>query len=298
MLKKLSLITLLAIGLIIYPKIKNKEVLIPVVSSAITQTTISGSQLAAPEFIGTSEPELSAKAAIALDLTSDQKLFSKNPDERLPIASLTKLMTAMVVLDKVSEDKIATVAKEDTVVIGSKMGLVSGEQMTVKNLLFGLLVPSSNDAAMTLARFAGGDVQKFVDDMNAKAIQLKLANTHYDNPVGLDSSQNYSTVNDLVIITREFLKYDLLEEIVATTGLEVSSVDGKITHRLHTSNKLLLENSDVVGVKTGFTSDAQGNLVIKMEHASQKVLTVVLNTPNREDDSRNLLDWIFKSYRW
>jgi D-alanyl-D-alanine carboxypeptidase (penicillin-binding protein 5/6) len=161
-----------------------------------------------------------------------------------------------------------------------------------------MLVPSSNDAAQTLARFIGGDEDKFVNMMNDKAKVLGLADTNFSNPVGLDSADNYSTALDLSKITQEFLKYSLLSDIVNTKAEDVTSIDGTIIHHLHTSNKLLLENPEVVGVKTGFTTEAQGNLIVKINHNGAEVLTIVLNTPNREDDTQKLIDWIFRAYRW
>ncbi len=178
------------------------------------------------------------------------------------------------------------------------MGLVEGEQITVEHLLQGMLIPSNNDAAVALARFVGGNQDNFVLMMNEKAQTLQLKNTHFSNPDGLVSADNYSTANDLSKITKEFLKYSLLERIVATAGLDVSSVDGKFVHKLKTSNKMLLDNSDVVGVKTGFTSDAQGNLILKIDQKGIEILTIVLNTPNREDDTQKLIDWVYANYKW
>ncbi|HEX5429722.1 MAG TPA: D-alanyl-D-alanine carboxypeptidase family protein [Patescibacteria group bacterium] len=244
-------------------------------------------------------PQTSAKAILALDLETNEKLLEQHADEKLPTASLTKLMTAMVVSDTVSETDVVTIQKPDVQVECSCMGLVAGEQITVENLLKGLLIPSGNDAAQALARFAGGDsVQNFVYLMNQKAETLGLSSTHFSNPVGLDSPGNYSTANDLAKITESFLKYPELEKIVATAGVNVSSVDGKIVHKLRTSNKLLLTDSDVVGVKTGYTDEAQGNLIVKIERDKAQVLTVVLNTPDREGDTQKVIDWIFAEYSW
>lgn len=256
-------------------------------------------QFAAPEFLSNIQPpQVSAKAALAIDLNTGTNLYSWNFDEKLPIASLTKLMTAMVVLDKVNKDSVVTVEKSDLNTECVCMGLVTGEQITVENLLKGMLIPSSNDAAQVLARFVAGDNGKFEDLMNQKAERMNLTSTHFSTPVGLDSSDNYSTTLDLSKIVQEFLKYDLLSKIVDTKSADVTSTDGKIVHHLHTTNKLLLENPEVVGVKTGFTSQAQGNLIIKIKHGPAEVLTVVLNTPNREEDTQKLIDWVFKAYRW
>jgi D-alanyl-D-alanine carboxypeptidase (penicillin-binding protein 5/6) len=300
--KTVTVISALALLIVILPHKSwhNREIIGSAVSSAQTENlTPTTSDTVSPELIG---PNLtlhtSAKAILAIDLNTGTQLYAQNPQEKLPIASLTKLMTAMVVLDHVNKDQVVTIEKSDTATTCLCVGLVPGEQITVENLLKAMLIPSSNDSAKTLARFVGGDEEKFVDMMNDKAKQLGLTDSHFSNPAGLDSPDNYSTALDLQKTVQEFLKYALLERIVATGGQDVTSVDGNIVHHLRTSNKLLLENSEVVGVKTGFTNDAQGNLIIKIDHNGIKVLTIVLNTPNREDDTQSLIDWIFSAYRW
>ncbi|MBX4204661.1 MAG: serine hydrolase [Candidatus Doudnabacteria bacterium] len=292
-----SIAALGAVVLIFPHQTWNKQ--LPAVSSASIENQEPSADTVSPELIGGSTaPHSSAKSILAIDLNTGTVLYSQNPAEKLPIASLTKLMTAMVVSDHASKDQVVTIDKADTQVTCLCVGLLAGEQLTVENLLKAMLIPSSNDSAKALARFTGGDEVAFVKMMNDKAAELGLADTHFSNPAGLDSPDNYSTAQDLSKIAQEFLKYSLLERIVATGGMDVSSVDGKFVHHLRTSNKLLLENSEVVGVKTGFTNDAQGNLIIKIDHNGIKVLTIVLNTPNREDDTRNLIDWIFHAYRW
>lgn len=264
------------------------------ITSASTELTSPG-----PKFVGvTVPPKLSAKAVLALDLKTGRRLFAQNETKELPIASLTKLMTAMVVLDHTSKDKIVTIEKSDTEVECSCMDLVEGERITVENLLKGMLIPSNNDAATALARSTAGSVEAFVELMNKKAKGLGLSNSHFSTPVGFDVPENYSTAVDLAVIAQEFLKYSMLERIVATAGVDVSSVDGSTVHHLKTSNKLLLGDSEVVGVKTGFTTDAQGNLILKIDHDKALVLTIVLNTPDREQETEKFIDWIFRSYSW
>lgn len=298
--KKIAvLLAILLVVIVIFPK-KSPSKINPVQVSATTVVAEKPTTPSPPQLVDANipKPELAARAVLALDLPTGAVLYSQNENEKLPIASLTKLMTAMVVLDHVNSDKIVTIQKADTEVDCACMGLEVGEQITVQNLLKGMLIPSNNDAALALGRFVGGTEENFVGMMNDKAHTLGLADTHFANPVGLDDSENYSTATDLARETQEFLKYALLERIVATAGEDVTSVEGKIVHHLKTSNKLLLENSDVVGVKTGFTSGAQGNLILKIEQSGGTVLTVVLNTPNREDDTQKLIDWIFGSYKW
>ena len=243
-------------------------------------------------------PVLTAKAGLAVDLNSQTILYAQNFDEKLPIASLTKLMTALVVMEKLNLNQRVRVNKLDTSVIGSSMGLLPDEQITVRDLLKGLLIASSNDAALVLARAAGGSQEEFVKLMNAKSRQLNLNSTSFTNPVGYDHKDNYSTADDLVKIVNEFLSSPVLSDIVQTRETVVYSIDKKNIHKLRTTNKLLLEDSKVTGIKTGFTSGAQGNLIIRAKEGDKDVVTVILGSSNREEDSRLLLDWLFKVYRW
>jgi len=244
-------------------------------------------------------PKLSAKAAYAFDLTSGSILFTHNFDEKLPIASLTKLMTALLVVEMSRDlDEAAEIQPSDTAVMGSNMGLVRGEKITTRNLLAGMLVSSANDATLALARTAGGTVDAFIDRMNQKARILGLFNTRYSNPVGWDTGENYSTALDLSVLVREFLKHETLAQLSKTKELKSSSIDGHVEHILTTTNKLLLEDQRITGVKTGFTSEAKGNLIAKVTVADQEVLTIVLGSDDREGDTRNLIDWIFSVYRW
>ena len=242
-------------------------------------------------------PTLTAKAALAVDLNSEALLYTFNFDEKLPIASLTKLMTALVAMEKLKLADEVTVQREDTFVVGSSMGLVPDEKILVHDLLKGLLISSSNDAAKALATAAGGE-KVFVGHMNEYAKKLNLYSTRFTNPVGYDHEDNYSTANDLIKIVKEFLNYPTLSEIVQTREERITSVDKIHTHKLRSTNKLLLEDQKIVGIKTGFTSVAQGNLIIRAKEDGKDVVTVVLGSANREEDSRKLLEWLFQVYRW
>jgi D-alanyl-D-alanine carboxypeptidase len=178
------------------------------------------------------------------------------------------------------------------------MGLVPGEKIKVADLLSGMLIPSSNDAALTLADYVAGTPEKFVELMNHKTKQLNLASTNFNNPVGWDSEENYSTALDLSKVVVEFLKRPGLSNIVKTKEVDVSSVDGKFVHQLRSTNKLLMEDPSVTGIKTGFTSQAKGSLILRARRGNGEIVTIVLGSDNREEDSRKLLEWIFQAYRW
>ena len=267
---------------------------------APVKTEQTGTQLkVAPEFahsIGL--PEISAKSAIAYDLNSGALLYSKNYDEKVQVASLTKLMTALVAAEYLDYDKIVTVQSEDIRVVGTNMGLLPGEQIRVLDLFKGLLISSSNDASKVLARVAAGSEEKFVALMNLKGAELGLLSTRFSNPVGLDSNDNYSTAHDLMKIVNEFIKNPVFNQIVQTKELEVVALDKKTSHKIRTTNKLLLENPNVSGIKTGFTSLAKGNLVLKIKENSGEIISIVLGSDDREDDTQKLIDWVLDVYKW
>lgn len=253
----------------------------------------------APELASAEEPpQLSARSAIAMDRSSGTILFSRNMDERLPIASVTKMMTALVVSEALDYGQTVTVERTELNVVGTNMGLVAGEKIKVGDLLKGMLIPSSNDAAKVLAATVAGNEPDFVRMMNDKARTIGLSSTNFSNPVGLDDPNNYSTCRDLVMLAEEFIKDFRLSEIAKTNNERVSSVDGKIKHDLRSSNKLLLENDKIIGIKTGYTSLAKGNLVTRFKDGDKELLTVVLNSDEREEDTRKLINWVLAAYRW
>ncbi|MGE5392900.1 MAG: D-alanyl-D-alanine carboxypeptidase family protein [Candidatus Saccharibacteria bacterium] len=253
----------------------------------------------APE-LATAElpPDLLAKTGLAYDNSSGTILYSRNMDEKLPIASVTKLMTALVVMDRLDLDRTIEVKAEDIRVVGSNMGLVPGERIKGLDLLKGMLIPSSNDAAKVLAAAAGGTEENFVGMMNQKAKDLGLDSTHFSNPVGLDDPENYSSGRDLLRLAQEFIKDDTLNSIASTKSERVASTDGKLKHDLRSTNKLLLEDGRVIGLKTGYTSLAKGNLITRIEDGGKDIITIILNSDEREEDTRKLINWVTAAYRW
>lgn len=253
----------------------------------------------APELIAIADnPIITAKAALAYDFQSGSILYTYNFDDKLPIASLTKLVTALVVLDSNKFTDVVEVKEEDTKVIGPNLGLVAQERLQVGDLLKSMLIASHNDAALTLARHTAGSPEKFAELMNKKTIQLGLQNTHFTNPVGFDDLNHYSTAHDITLILKKFLSIPELEQIVKTKELEIIPQNLNYTHKVKTTNKLLLEDDSVVGVKTGFTTEAKGNLVIRSVKDKADVVTIVLGSEDREGDTRKILDWIHTVYRW
>ncbi|OGE80400.1 MAG: hypothetical protein A2660_01760 [Candidatus Doudnabacteria bacterium RIFCSPHIGHO2_01_FULL_45_18] len=262
------------------------------VVSATTARSQSFSNLVpSPEIrANLTQPALTAKASVAFDLDSGTILYAKSLDELLPIASLTKLLTALVVVENADSD--------DEVTIANAAEFTEGEIISVDNLLKAMLIASSNEAAMVLANFVAGSQENFSVLMNKKAEQMGLAATHFSTPVGWDIGDNYSNAWDLIKITQEFLKNSKLRQIVATKEITITSSDGKLIHQLRNTNNLLHDNPNVVGIKTGFTAQAKGNLIVLINHSDSQILTIVLGSDNREDDTQKLLDWAFQAYKW
>ena len=196
------------------------------------------------------QPYFSARAVLIKDLNSEIILFGQNVNIPLPIASTTKIMSALVANEYFKPNSSLQV-KNAYSVDGAKVGLFRGEVLSFRSLLYGMLLPSGNDAAYTIAENYPGGVNGFVQDMNKKASQLELTNTHFENPAGFDSPKHYSSAADLSAVTEEALKDPQLSRIFATKDTEIISLDKKYTHKLFNLNRLLSKVSGVLGVKKG-----------------------------------------------
>jgi len=239
-----------------------------------------------------------AKSVAVLDLKTDKILFQKNTSQSLPIASITKLMTAVVLIENFNLDQIVTVSHKSAHPIGSKMHLYPGEQIKASELIDGMLIASANDAAKTLEEHFGKDA--VVEKMNQKAKFLNLEDSHFVEASGLDP-ENKSSVRDLIILTRYALKKPQIKRDVQTKEYTIISVDGKIQHQIHTTNRLLKNDPDIFGVKTGYTEEAGSCLIAGADHNGHKIISVVLGMDNysqRFSESRKLLDWTFENFNW
>lgn len=244
-------------------------------------------------------PVIEAKSAIIVDFDSGAILYEKNPNEKLQMASITKLMTVTLALEEGNLDDVVTVSNKAALTEGSKVWLLQGEQITLYNLVQAALIQSGNDAAVAIAEHIGGDVNTFVDMMNAKAKRLDLYSTHYENPIGFDSVQNYSTVRDLALLARYVYRKQLVQDTVKIRTKTIASVDGGITHDLTSTNQLLESSWNVLGLKTGHT-EAAGLCFISIieNNKGNKIITIVLNSPARFEETKKLASWAFRSYTW
>ncbi|MCX6703850.1 MAG: D-alanyl-D-alanine carboxypeptidase [Candidatus Woesebacteria bacterium] len=241
-------------------------------------------------------PIISAQGALAVDLDSGTSLYEKNPDAKLLPASTTKIVTALVAFDSYSLDQIVTIGKIN--VVGQKMGLFQGEKISIENLLYGLLVFSANDAAEALADSFPGGSDAFIAAMNAKAKDLSMANSVFQNPAGIDGVSQITTAKDLVRVSEVAMRNPTFSKIVGTKSISFSDVSGKIKYNLKNINQLLGVVPGVLGVKTGWTENARENLVTYIERGGHKVMIAVLGSQDRFGETRELIDWIFANYKW
>lgn len=233
----------------------------------------------------------SAQAALLLDATEGRILFSQNASARLPMASTTKIMTAIVTIENMPTDYVVTVAKEAVGVEGSSIYLYAGERITCLDLLYGLMLESGNDAAAALAIAVGGTEERFVMLMNEKAKELGLKDTHFSNPHGLSAENHYTSAADLARLTDYALQNELFAEIVSTK--KTTACDGTRYYVNH--NRLLFSYEGMIGVKTGYTQASGRCLVTAARRYGRTLICVTLNDYCCSADHVRMLDSGFLS---
>ncbi|MBO4432746.1 MAG: D-alanyl-D-alanine carboxypeptidase [Clostridia bacterium] len=234
---------------------------------------------------------LSAKAAVVISGDTGDILYSVNSDIKLPMASTTKIMTALVMLQNCKDlDAEITVTKEMVTVEGSSMGLLEGDRVSYRGLLYGMMLSSGNDAANAAAIATGGSIQNFVNLMNEKAAELELKNTRFATPSGLDGEGHYTTAYELALIAREALKNPDFAEAAAAKSATVYFGNPPYRRTISNHNKLLKMYDDVIGVKTGFTKKSGRCLVSAAKNDGRYVIAVTLNDGDDWADHRFLLD--------
>ena len=243
--------------------------------------------------------EINAEAALAMQDDGKRIYYNKNMEIRRPVASLTKLMTAIIVLENYNLDEVIKVPETAVRREGSRGDLKPSEEITARALLNMMLIDSSNDAAIALA-YQNSD---FVYLMNKKVKELRLLNTHFTNPDGLDEENNYSTAIDIAKIFGYLANsYPEILNILKTENMVVYSANGKIAHRLKNTNAILDTISEVTAGKTGYTDKAGGSLalIISGFHFGDKnnIITVVLGSSDRFGESEKLIRWLKEAYIW
>lgn len=238
----------------------------------------------------------SAKACVVMEAGSGRILYSKNPDERLPEASTTKIMTALVVAENADADTVVRVPEQAQGVEGSSVYLRAGEHLTVKELLYGLMLQSGNDCAVALALTVGGSIENFAAMMNDKAASLGCGNTNFVNPHGLPDDNHYTSARDLAVISAAAMNNPLVKEIVSTKKINISNEGYGYDRVIVNKNKILSSFEGANGVKTGYTKKAGRCFVGAAERNGMQLIAVVLNCGPMFEESMSLMDEMFDKY--
>lgn len=239
---------------------------------------------------------LTARSASVIDAKTGLSLFEKNPNLKHLPASTTKLMTALIALENCSAQTVVTVGFVEEE--GTEMGLEVGDQVIVENLLYGLLINSGNDAAYALAAFCSDSAEHFVSEMNRKARNLGMINTHFIDPAGFDDNFQYSTAQDLAKLANVAISNPLISRIVATKSTVVTDITGTKTFYLENVNELLEIIDGIEGIKTGQTEGSLENLITKTTRSSNSIVVVILGSKDRFTESEKLIEWAFENYNW
>ena len=242
---------------------------------------------------------LNARSCIVLDRNSKKIIFGKNEYNRVKMASTTKIMTATVIIENCDLSQTVTVSKKAAGTGGSRLGLKTGDKITIRDLLYGLLLCSGNDAAISLAETAAGSVQEFSNMMNNKAKELGLNNSHFESPHGLDSDNHYTTAYELALLADYALQNSTFRNIVGTKTYTIT-ING-YPKNITNTNELLGSLDGVYGVKTGFTNGANRCLVTSCKRGEMDIICVVLgcDTKNfRTQDSIKLINYTFENFEY
>lgn len=259
--------------------------------SLLTATNAGAADLDVPRPPGTN-----AQAASLIDVTSGRILYSHHGDAEMPVASLTKIMTAIVAIEHGKLNEVVSVSKNAYRKEGSSIYLELGEEMTLENMLYGLMLRSGNDAATAIAEHVGGSEEGFVHLMNEKVKMLGLKHTQFQNPHGLDAKGHYSSANDLAVITAYSLQNPVFKEIVKTPSKKAPNPNNPWDYKWDNKNKMLHFYEGADGVKTGYTKIARRCLVSSATRAGQQLAVVTLNDGDDWNDHQKLLDYGFAHY--
>lgn len=236
-------------------------------------------------------PLTSAESCVLMDADSGTVIYEKNPDSPMPIASITKIMTALVALENASPEDNVEIKGEWTAAEGSSMGLAAGEVCSLRQLLYGLLLASGNDAGVAVACHTAGSVEAFAELMNRKAAELGMKNTNFMNPHGLDHEMHYSTARDMAVLAAAAMENAELALIASTKEVRLPS--GRV---FSNHNKLLWQCEGCIGLKTGYTSKAGRTLVSVCERNGTRLVCVTLRDGDDWADHARLYDWGFENY--
>jgi len=236
-------------------------------------------------------PTLTAPAWILYDADAGVVIASQGADEERPMASVTKIMTALVVVENADLDELVRISASAAATGEAEIGLVQGERWSVADLLAAVMIRSGNDAAVALAEHVGGSIEGFADLMNAKAESLGLQHSHFVNPHGLDTEGHYTSAADLVVMAEAALADPYLARLARTSRITFKPDPSGVSRVANSTNRLLGLYPGVVGLKTGFTNDAGRVLVSVLQRNGRTLIGVVMGSEDHFDDSRKLLDY-------
>ncbi|ODA39334.1 D-alanyl-D-alanine carboxypeptidase family protein [Desulfosporosinus sp. BG] len=248
-----------------------------------------------------SKPQVRGEAAYLIDVKSGQTIFTKNPDEPLAPASTTKIMTGLLAIEHGDLNDIVTVSStmlNNKIVYGTQIYLAPGEQMLLKDMLYAMFLNSANDAAVAIAEHIGGDLSHFVDMMNQRALEIGATQTHFINPSGLTEKGHVTTAHDLALIARVAYQNPLFAQYVRTKTQVIPRPKTNLPTRMVNENKLLWSDSDVDGIKTGYTAAAQNCLVASVTKDGRQFVGVILKSPGREiyTDMEDMFEYGFTQF--
>ena len=239
---------------------------------------------------------VNAISAIALDCDSKIVLYEKNAYTPIPIASTTKIITSLVAIKCGDLNKKIIISEKAATIRGSEIGLKKGEEITLKELLYGLMLRSGNDAAIAIAEGISGSVDEFLKLMNEYALEIGLLNSNFESPHGLDSINHYSTAYDLALVTAKAKEIKLFNDIVSSKDIDATSYN--FTRSYHNINKILYTLPNSTGVKTGFTGKAGKCLVTSVKIHNRDVIIVTLNCTPRWKETEKISNYIEKNYEY
>jgi D-alanyl-D-alanine carboxypeptidase (penicillin-binding protein 5/6) len=241
-------------------------------------------------------PYINARCAIAIDAKSKRVLFEKSSGMIVPMASTTKILTALVALKYGDLDRKIEISDRASSIRGSTVGYKKGAMISLRELIYGLMLRSGNDAAIAIAEGISGSVDEFLKLMNEYALEIGLVDSHFESPHGLDSENHYTTAYDLALITAKAREIEEFNKIVSQKDVDGNELN--FTRSFHNINKILWQLPEATGVKTGYTGQAGKCLVTSVNYSDNDIVIVVLNSPGRWKETSKIYDYITKKYEY
>ncbi|MEG0371557.1 MAG: D-alanyl-D-alanine carboxypeptidase family protein, partial [Clostridium sp.] len=243
-------------------------------------------------------PKINSHAGVVIDQYSGRVLYGKNNTKILPMASTTKIITAIVAIENASLTDQVTISRKAATVNGSTVGLKEGEKISLEELIYGLMMKSGNDAAIAISEHVGrGNIESFITLMNQKVIEIGLFDTHFITPHGLDAKTHETTANDLAKATAYALKNPVFQKVSSCKEI-ASGTSGEFNRQYNNINKFLFKVPNADGVKTGYTGNAGKCLVASVKHPNGRYIAVTLNSADRWKDCENLVNYARENYKY